>query len=97
LIIYQLLLQKGKRYFKSHEKWKRRTNWIKRRKWIFESEPGIWKKAKSLNPRKRVKNKEKTKVIMELRQNFPSIKLKIWLKISNLPMKLMDTEKLPLL
>ncbi len=34
---------------------------------------------------------------MELRQNFPSIKLKIWLKISNLPMKLMDTEELPLL
>ena len=38
-----IALTERKRYFKSHEKWKRRTNWIKRRKWIFESEPGIWK------------------------------------------------------
>ncbi|NLY46309.1 MAG: IS3 family transposase [Tissierella sp.] len=51
---------------------------------MSEGQLSIRKKAKSLSPRKRAKNKEKTKVIMELRQKFPSIKLKIWLKIANL-------------
>ena len=43
------------------------------------------KKLKALIHEREQKNKEKTKVIMELRQMFPSIQLKIWLKISNLP------------
>ncbi|MDO5754650.1 MAG: IS3 family transposase [Tissierellia bacterium] len=58
---------------------------MKRKKSILGGGEPLSKKVRCLAPEKKISNKEKTKIVLELRQKFPKIMLKIWLKIAKLP------------